>query len=271
MTARPRWFDLAAHLSRIAATLTLMFLLARTSHPVVQIALGVGLFFAAFALMHDLSHGALRLPRVWNEVALAASAALMLVSGHGVRLLHLRHHARPLHASDTEGATARLPLVQATLATPFLGLWYRVVAFRAAGPVGIRWQCSETLLNVVAFTTLTCSRVPALTTYAWTALTMQLLMPMWAGRIPHRAPAWVLDAAKRLSFLRSPVVLSLAFHELHHVHPSIPCHRLAIASRGRSPARSVTSSLTLRDARSPEAFVTSSDAGRRSSAARALV
>ena len=69
------------------------------------------------ALVHDLAHGALRLPRRIAGVALALGGLVILTSGHGLRLVHLRHHAIKL-GDDAIKAPRRGLFRQRDLAAP---------------------------------------------------------------------------------------------------------------------------------------------------------
>lgn len=231
---RPRLFDLSLHLARISLAALGLALAAFHESSALGAGTSIALFFAAFALMHDAAHGALRLPRRANEIALAASGSLMLMSGHALRLMHLRHHARPLAESDLEGFPARLSLSRAALTAPLTSFALRLEALRSAGSRGRRVQLAESAGNALALALLLASQNPALIAAALVAVALQLFMGLWAAHIPHNAPAWLLAAARRLAFTRSPVALSLAFHVLHHLRPSIPCGRLA-ASRSPIP------------------------------------
>jgi fatty acid desaturase len=227
---RPRFIDLWMHLARISLSVAVLAIAARAREPAIAAAASAALFFAAFAWMHDLAHGALRLPRWVNEVALSLAGALMLMSGHALRLMHLRHHARPLAKDDVEGAPARLSLTQAIASAPRAALLLRISAFRSAGARGRAWQAVESSLNAAAFALLIASGSPSLLAWAFVAAALQLSMSVWAAHVPHNAPAWLLDAARALAFSRSPVALSLAFHELHHRRPDLPCGHLARSS-----------------------------------------
>ncbi|HZF52856.1 MAG TPA: fatty acid desaturase [Polyangiaceae bacterium] len=224
---RPRFLDLSLHLARVAFSALGLGLAVHKESAVFGAGASIALFFASFALMHDAAHGALRLPRRANELLLAASGSLMLMSGHALRLMHLRHHARPLAEDDLEGNPARLSLPRAALTAPLAAVALRVEALRAAGPRGRRAQIAESLGNALALALLLASQNPALVAGAAAALTLQLTMSVWAAHIPHNAPAWLLAAARRAAFTRSPIALSLAFHEVHHRRPSVPCGRLA--------------------------------------------
>jgi fatty acid desaturase len=62
---------------------------------------------------------------------------------------------------------------------------------------------------------------------------MQVTMPVWAGHVPHRAPEWLIAIARRFAFTRSAILMSLAYHELHHAYPRVPTADLAELSRVR--------------------------------------
>src|SRR4051812_1402345 len=68
--------------------------------------------FAAFIQMHDCVHEALGLNKAINKVLLSASALLILKSGHGLRVTHLRHHGRCLGEDDPEGMVAHWSLIK---------------------------------------------------------------------------------------------------------------------------------------------------------------
>lgn len=208
---------------RVVAFVALV-LAARGELPFAALA-SAGLYFACFALAHDLAHGAFGLPRTANARLLSLVALGMLVSGHAMRVLHLRHHARPLAGDDLEGDGARRSALGALVTGPASLVTLRVAAFRAANPAARRRQLAEhaaTLLLLALATTSSALRV-----HVVVALALQATASLWASHVPHRAPAWLTAACARLAFLRSPVLLSLAFHERHHRHPRVPCAELA--------------------------------------------
>jgi len=217
--------DLALHLLHIAScALALVVLAPRTM--LGGVVASVGLFLAAFAMAHDLAHGALRLPRRANEAALAATALLMLVSGHAMRVMHLRHHVHTLAEDDVEGLGARLPLLDAIAAGPRNQIDLRIAAWRAANRTARAWQLAETLGSVALVAMAMALPSRALAIHVAVSMAMQMTTSVWASHIPHNAPAWMTSFAQRFAFTRSPVLLSLAYHDLHHRRPAIPCHQL---------------------------------------------
>jgi fatty acid desaturase len=67
--------------------------------------------------------------------------------------------------------------------------------------------------------------------YVLVALALHATTPLWAAHVPHRAPQWMTRIAARLAVFGSPVLLSLAHHDLHHRQPKVPCRRLAAVAR----------------------------------------
>ena len=201
--------------------------LVRGSLPLAIVA-SVGLYFASFALAHDLVHGAFGLGRASSALLLSAVALGMLVSGHAMRVLHLRHHARPLADDDLEGDGARRSALGALLGGPASLVALRAAALRAVGPRGRRRQLAEHAACLLVLA-LAIALPSPLRVHAAVALALQATAGLWASHVPHRAPAWLTRACARVAFLRSPVLLSLAFHARHHEHPRVPCAALADA------------------------------------------
>ncbi len=218
--------DLVLHLVRLGATGLAFGWAARVGSTGALVVLSVGWFLEVFALNHDTVHGAFGLPRRWHEAAVALGGLVMLQSGHGARRMHLRHHARPLAADDIEGAAVKGSFVRALAVTPWLALRYRVAAWQGAGRRGQAWQLAEHGLTVALAAGMLASGVHGLRVYVAVTAVLQVAMPLWAGRVPHHAPAWVARAAACLGWTRSPTALSLAYHALHHDHPAVPCQRL---------------------------------------------
>lgn len=216
--------EVALHAGRLLAAL--LFLVVFRAHPLPALAGCMALFLAAFAFNHDVLHGALKLPRRANEALLTVLALLMGWSGHAVRRLHLRHHARPLAADDIEGHGARLSFWRALAAGPMNAARYRTGAFEKERTAQVLETLAALLLTALALWSRTVLGA------AWVVVnvTMQLTASVWASHLPHRPPAWARALAARLTWTRSAAVLSFAFHEEHHRCPKVPCGELARAT-----------------------------------------
>jgi fatty acid desaturase len=206
-------------------------LVASPAQP-VALAAAFGLFFTLFAFHHDVMHGALGLGRRTGEALLAVLGCLIMTSGHGTRRLHMRHHAHPLAENDLEGEGARLGWFGAIVTSPLGYFRMHLAGFEGAGARERRVQWFENAVVVILAGLLATHALPErVRLYGLVAAAMQLTAGFWASHVPHRAPAWLTRTAARLSFLQSPVLLSLAFHELHHQKPKVPCHELALSGR----------------------------------------
>lgn len=215
----------AIRLATAIALLVAMPSIAAWLTPIASLAV----FFAAFSLTHDVAHGALGLPRRANDIVLALGGLAIGTSGHALRLMHMRHHARPLAPDDYEGAAARMTARRAALASPRLSRALHAAAWRAASPRERRIQLAEycglaALVLGLAFGPLW------LATHAAIAFAMQAMAPLWAGYVPHRTPRLVAAIARALSAARLQVPTSLAFHDVHHRHPKIPTDHLRAAA-----------------------------------------
>jgi fatty acid desaturase len=199
----------------------------------VAIAAALAIYFAAFALAHDLVHGSLGLGRRARWIALVASTTLILTAAHTMRRMHLRHHARPLADDDLEGAGARRSALGALFHGPANLIALRREARRAAPTREKRLQAVEDLLCLALI--LLGFVVPAVGTYVAIAVLLQATISFWGAHVPHHVPDWVVRVAERLAWTRSPVLLSLAFHDRHHAHPTIPSQQLADRSRSPRP------------------------------------
>lgn len=217
MTARLQVEALVAHAARHA--IALVILVVGADEPALALVGALALHLAAFAFTHELAHGALGLPRRLNELALSLAALPMLVPGHGMRAMHLRHHARPLADDDLEGVGATMPLWRAVLAGPMNTAQYRTEAFR----VGNRaWLIAETLAALALTALALISRTTLGAAWVLVNVVLQLTASAWASNLPHRPPPLFVKVARHLEWTRSAVVASFLHHELHHRFPSLP-------------------------------------------------
>ena len=216
--------EVAFHGVRLFAAL--LFLVLFGGNALAALAGCAALFLAAFAFNHDVLHGALKLPRRVNEVLLTALALVMGWSGHAVRRLHLRHHARPLAADDVEGHGATLSFWGALAAGPVNAARYRTAAFEKERTA----QALETLAALLLTALALWSRTVIGAAWVVVNVTMQLTASVWASHLPHRPPGWAKALARRLTWTKSAAVLSFAFHAEHHHRPKLPCGELARAA-----------------------------------------
>jgi fatty acid desaturase len=189
--------------------------------------LAVGCFLAAFVQLHDAMHRALGLPKVWNDLVIAASGLLLLKAGHGLLATHMRHHGRVLAEDDPEAGVVHWRLARVLWAGPFVVLGNRRRALQIA-PRTARTQLAETALTVVLLGAAAEMAhrwgSPAGLIYWAVAATLSATMALWAGYLPHTLSSkepivrWAAWAARGWT----PVLNSLAYHDLHHRYPRVP-------------------------------------------------
>jgi fatty acid desaturase len=221
--------DRLHHVLRLAACAALLAAAGRLHCLPAMIAAAAALWLAAFATAHDLVHNALGLGRRAGEAALTVAGWILVTSGQAMRVSHLWHHKRPLADDDYEGVAAHGAFARALACAPWWMLAQRLHAFRLAGARIQRRQLTEHALLAALVGAAWAAGLPALRVYLVVALAAHLSAPIVAGRIPHRAPAWLLAVAAAVGRTGSPTALALAYHERHHRQPHVPCARLADA------------------------------------------
>ncbi len=189
--------------------------------PVLAFALGIGFHLVGFALTHDLVHGALRLPRRVNEWLLAICGVLIGVSGHGMRLMHQRHHARPMADDDVEGDGARRSFWSALAMGPLNFAQYRLNALRSANHRERVWQVGETVVGLALAAAALASHCVPLAAWVLSNLVMQVTAGVWASHLTHRPPQWLRVVAQHLMWTHSLLVQSFVLHLAHHEHPKL--------------------------------------------------
>ncbi|NUP11839.1 MAG: fatty acid desaturase [Polyangiaceae bacterium] len=227
--------ELYFHLARLGVSSGVFLFASTTDRLVIAIVAALAIYLAAFSLWHDVMHGVLALPPRIHRFALAASALVMLLSGHSLRRGHLVHHRRPLADDDIEGAPAKRTLLHAIVGAPADAIRLRVHSWRSASTSERRWIAVETLLCFVVAVVLAFELVPGGRVFVLVTLAAQLSMGAWAAWIPHNAPTWLVAAARVVARSRSTIALSLAYHELHHERPDLPTAWLGAGPRRPAP------------------------------------
>lgn len=221
---------LAAHLSRLGAWALALAAFGEALHGLASVPLSLGLCFAAFATTHDLIHGHLGLRGRAHHLALSLSGGLLLGSGHATRRGHLHHHARPFAQDDLEARGVKLGFWGALTHAPLDSLALRLSGWAQATPTDRRWQLAEHGLNLLSLGA-GLSLGGSAARFVLIALALQLFMPFWAGYLSHKPLPGMIRIARSLAWTTSPAMLSLAFHALHHEHPSVPCAELPALER----------------------------------------
>jgi len=189
--------------------------------------LALACFLAAFVQLHDAMHRSLGLPPRVNDLVIAASGLLLLKSGHGLLATHMRHHGRVLAKDDPEGGVVHWRLVRVLWAGPFHVLGNRRRALEIS-PRTRASQLAETGLTVLLLAAaIELQRrwgSPAGLVYWGVAAVLSGTMALWAGYLPHTMSSerplvrWAAWGARGWT----PVLNSLAYHDLHHRFPRVP-------------------------------------------------
>ena len=193
----------------------------------LAVPLAVVTCLAGFIQMHDSIHRSLGLSHKTHDFVLSASGLLLLKSGHGLQVTHLRHHGRCLKHDDPEGVCATWPFYRVLLEGPLHIFTMRFYSFRRASHT-MRFQVIETvatvLLLISAVLLFVFLKSPVGLVYWAVAAGLSATIPVWAAYLPHRlAPEHpAVRSAGRIAQIWTPVISSFAFHHLHHAFPKVP-------------------------------------------------
>jgi len=191
---------------------------------------------AAFIQMHDSIHRSLGVSKRSHELILSASGLLLLKSGHGLQITHLRHHGRCLKADDPEGVCATWPFYRVLLEGPLHIFTMRFYAFKRASHTR-RFQIAETLatvgLLILAVALYFVLKSPVGLVYWDVAASLSATLPIWAAYLPHRlAPEHpAVRSAGKIAQIWTPAVSSFAYHHLHHAFPKVPTALLPVLAK----------------------------------------
>jgi fatty acid desaturase len=198
--------------------------------------LAVATCLAGFIQMHDAIHRSLGISKSAHDFVISASGLLLLKSGHGLQITHLRHHGRCLEHDDPEGVCATWPFYRVLLEGPLHIFTMRFYAFRRASHTK-RFQVIETaatlglLILAGALYVFLKSWVGLI--YWGVAASLSATIPLWAAYLPHRlAPEHpAVRSAGRIAQIWTPVISSFAYHHLHHAFPKVPTALLAVMAK----------------------------------------
>lgn len=230
--------DLACHALHLAFFGLALRLAERTW---IVAAASAGLYFAAFLVTHDAMHGSLRLGRRANDLALALGGALVGVSGHGARVLHLRHHARPFATDDDEARCGTGPLWRSLALGPLNYARSPLAAWRKSP----RRHRPLIMLEgaLVAALAASCLASPKGRIALAVVVALNSAIGLWGVRLPHAPHPALVRAVERFAWLPWPPLLGVVTHETHHATPAVPAFTLnaawhdARALRGAAQAR----------------------------------
>lgn len=191
------------------------------------------------SVSHDLVHRTLRLPRVLNDVLLAAIEMLAFRCGHSYRAVHLNHHARFPAADDVEGAAARMGLVGAAFEGLTLQPRLLLYAIRNGRDRAIVLaEATAVALLFAACVWLWYARVTWLPlAYAGLVIAGSWAFPVITSYIPHDPRGATEIEQTRLFRGRLSRWLSVEhlYHLEHHLYPGVPHHNWPALARRLDP------------------------------------
>jgi beta-carotene hydroxylase len=191
---------------------------------------------ASFVQMHDAIHRALGISKTAHEFMLSVSGLLLLKSGHGLQITHLRHHGRCLKKDDPEGACVTWPFYRVLFEGPLHIFTMRFYAFKRASHTW-RFQVVETVITVgllILAGALYFVWGSAVGLVYWAvAAILSATIPLWAAYLPHRlAPEHpAISSAGKIAQVWTPVLSSFAYHHLHHAFPKVPTALLPVLAK----------------------------------------
>jgi beta-carotene hydroxylase len=226
----------AVELLRPWLLFTLYLLTAAAGWWPLAVPLAFATCLAGFIQMHDAIHRSLGISKNAHDFIISASGLLLLKSGHGLQVTHLRHHGRCLKHDDPEGVCATWPFYRVLLEGPLHIFTMRFYAFRRASHTR-RFQVVETAATVCLLILVVASYVflksPVGVVYWAVAAGLSATIPIWAAYLPHRlAPEHpAVRSAGRIAQIWTPVISSFAYHHLHHAFPKVPTALLPVMAR----------------------------------------
>ena len=228
-------FQLVVELSRPWLLLLVYIFLSIKGLWWLAIPMAVATGFSGFVQMHDSIHNALGLSKKWNSFFLSISALLILKSGHGLKVTHLRHHGQCLSENDPEGEPAKWALKKVFVNGPYHIFTLRRSSLQMS-PGTKTIQILETAITffiLVGFISLYLLTGSVAGLVYWgVAFVLSSLMPLWASYIPHhlapRNPARLIGV--KLAKVWTPIISSFAYHHFHHAYPKIPTALLPVAA-----------------------------------------
>lgn len=232
----------AVELLRPWLLFTLYLLTAAAGWWLLAVPFAVATCLAGFVQMHDAIHHSLGLSRKGHDFVMSASGLLLLKSGHGLQVTHLRHHGRCLKHDDPEGVCATWPFYRVLLEGPLHIFTMRFYAFRRASHTKL-FQVIETAATVglvllaIALYVFQGSAVGLV--YWAVAAGLSATLPLWAAYLPHRlAPEHpTVRSAGRVAQVWTPVISSFAYHHLHHAYPKVPTALLPVMAKREGAAQ----------------------------------
>ena len=196
------------------------------------------LFLSQVVALNDVMHRSIGLGRRASEAWLFTLGALVLESGHAVRVTHLAHHARGGGLDDPESYVDLLPLRGLLVEVPRYRFRLWSFGWRHGTGAERRWVSVEATLVGAAFAVAATGPVGgAARLYALLCLAAGWAFPLVSATGPHTD--WGRDHSVHAHRVRGRwlprLLLGLSFHVEHHLWPDVPSHRLPALAHAADP------------------------------------
>jgi len=190
-------------------------------------------FLTGLRQSHNAQHYALGIPRIWQDLVLAALSGLMLTSMHAVQATHLHHHRHCLGEEDVEAGHANERWWRVLLQGPLHVLRIHRAALEMAGGQKRAWIVAEILLASVIAAAGLAGLLPGFLRWHVAAMLVgECFTGFFAVWTVHHGCDETSVARTQRGWLKNFVSYSMFYHLEHHLFPAVPtCHLPELARR----------------------------------------
>ena len=216
-------------LSRPLLWTVVFFLLAARGWWVPALAVFPALFLSQVVALNDVMHRSTGLSPKATELLVAALGALVLESGHAIRVTHLAHHEKGGGHDDPESYVDLLPARRLVLELPLYRVRIWSYGWRNATRRERVWAATEFLVAAVVAAWCVFGHAPtSVIVFAVACVLAGWAFPLASAVGPHTD--WGRDDSSHAYRVRGRLVprlmLNLPYHLEHHLYTEVPSHRL---------------------------------------------
>jgi fatty acid desaturase len=196
------------------------------------------LFLSQVVALNDVMHRSIGLSPIASEIGVALLGALVLESGHAIRVTHLAHHDQGGGAGDPESYVDLLPPRRLILELPLYRVRIWSFGWRHATRRERTVAALEFLFAALVGALCVSGRLPmSVTAYALLSVLAAWAFPLGSALGPHAD--WGRDDTTHAYRVRGRwvpwLMLNLPFHLEHHLYTEVPSHRLPELSARLAP------------------------------------
>jgi beta-carotene hydroxylase len=225
-------------LSRPLLWTGLFFVLANHGWWVPALALFPALFLSQVVALNDVMHRSIGLSRRATELGVGLLGALVLESGHAIRVTHLAHHAQGGGQDDPESYVDLLSTRRLLLELPIYRVRIWAFGWRNATRRERVWAAAEFLFAAIVATWCVSGGAPAsASVFVVLSLLAAWAFPLGSAVGPHAD--WGRDDQSHAYRVRGRwvpwLMLNLPYHLEHHLYTEVPSHRLPVLATRLAP------------------------------------